>query len=178
MDFVFVHYATPSPPPVLNRQYQNRYNTNQNQMENTYLFYIVKICKIQSPDLLFLFVFMSFYISRYKNFNFNFQNFIISIFSQEIFVFNRLTQVANQPGKQLQQTQQAALGQLEKNRVACMTVVQQKHNSQLYKGASTKNFCHAQQILAVKGVGVGGGLRQSVKNGKFVTKIFFSDNVE
>ena len=40
-----------------------------------------------------------------------------------------------------------------------------------------KNFCHAQRILAVKEVGVG-GLSESVKKGKFVTKIFFSDNVE
>ena len=43
-------------------------------MESTYLSYIVfqvlivlliKICEIQPPDLLFLFVFISFYISRY-----------------------------------------------------------------------------------------------------------------
>ena len=43
-------------------------------MESTYLFHIViqilkvlliKICKIQPPDLLFLFVFISFYFSRY-----------------------------------------------------------------------------------------------------------------
>ena len=43
------------------------------------------------------------------------------------------------------------------------------------KGASTKNFCHAEQILAVKEVG---GLSQSVKKVKFATKTFFSDNVE
>ena len=44
-------------------------------MKNIYLFYIVfqvlkvlliKICKIPAPDLLFLFVFISFYISRYR----------------------------------------------------------------------------------------------------------------
>ena len=46
-------------------------------------------------------------------------------------------------------------------------------------GAVTKSFCHAEQILAVKGVGVGvGGLSEAVKKGKFVTKIFFSGNVE
>ena len=43
------------------------------------------------------------------------------------------------------------------------------------KRASTKNFCHTYQILAIKGVG--GGLREFVKKGKFVIKIYFSDNV-
>ena len=38
----------------------------------------------------------------------------------------------------------------------------------IYKGASTKNSCHARQILAVKR-----GLREFVKKGKFVTKKFF-----
>ena len=38
-----------------------------------------------------------------------------------------------------------------------------------------KNFCQAQQILAIKAVG---GLSQSFKKGKFVTKTYFSDNVE
>ena len=42
------------------------------------------------------------------------------------------------------------------------------------KGALTKNFCHAKRILAVKEV----GLSESIKEGKFVTKIFFSYNVE
>ena len=45
------------------------------------------------------------------------------------------------------------------------------------KGAATKNFCHAYQILAIKGVGggIGGGEGggESVKTGKFITKIFF-----
>ena len=48
-------------------------NTNQNQMKNKCLFFIVfqvlkvllmKICKMQPIDLLFLVVFISFYISR------------------------------------------------------------------------------------------------------------------
>ena len=48
-------------------------NTNQNQMKNKCLFFIVfqvlkvllmKICKIQPVDLLFLVVFIKFYISR------------------------------------------------------------------------------------------------------------------
>ena len=53
----------PSPPSVLNRQNQDGWNTNQNQLKNTNLFYIVfevlkvlliKICKIQLLDFLFL----------------------------------------------------------------------------------------------------------------------------
>ena len=36
-----------------------------------------------------------------------------------------------------------------------------------------KNFCHTWQILAVNGVGLGVGLGESVKNGKFMTKILF-----
>ena len=36
--------------------------------------------------------------------------------------------------------------------------------------ASTKNYCHAYRILSVKGVG---RLSESVKKGKFMTKIFF-----
>ena len=42
-------------------------------------------------------------------------------------------------------------------------------------GASTKNFCHTQQILANKWVG---GLSESAKKGKPMMKILFSDNVE
>ena len=42
-------------------------------------------------------------------------------------------------------------------------------------GTSTKNFSHAKQILSVKGVE---GLNESAETGKFVTKIFFSDNLE
>ena len=37
-------------------------------------------------------------------------------------------------------------------------------------GKIDKNLCHAQQILGIKGVG---GLGESVKKGKFATKIFF-----
>ena len=63
-----------NPPPVLNRQYQSGYNTNQNQIKNACPFYIVfqvlevlliKICWIQPPDPLFHVVFISFYISRH-----------------------------------------------------------------------------------------------------------------
>ena len=48
------------------------------------------------------------------------------------------------------------------------------------KGALTKNLRHAYRILAIKGVGGGvvGDLSESIKKGKFVTKTFFSDNVE
>ena len=52
------------------------------------------------------------------------------------------------------------------------------------KTALTKNFCHGLRILAVKriwylGLGVwGGGLSESVKKGKFVTTILFSDNFQ
>ena len=62
-------------PPVLNRQYQDGQKTNQNQMKNTCPFYIVfqvlkviliKISKIQPPDLLYLLVFISFYIGKYN----------------------------------------------------------------------------------------------------------------
>ena len=52
-----------NPPPVFNRQYQDGQNINHNQMKDTHPFYIVfqgwnvlliKICNIQSSDLLFL----------------------------------------------------------------------------------------------------------------------------
>ena len=42
-------------------------------------------------------------------------------------------------------------------------------------GVSTKNFRHAWQILVVKWVG---NLSESIKKGKLLTEIFFSDNVE
>ena len=60
--------------PNLNRQYQNGQNTNQNQKKNACPFYtvfqvlevlLIKICKIQPLDLLFLVIFISFYINRY-----------------------------------------------------------------------------------------------------------------
>ena len=55
-------------PPVLNGQYQDGWNTNQNQMKNAQPFYtvfqvlkvlLIKIYKIQPPDLLFLVVLYS-----------------------------------------------------------------------------------------------------------------------
>ena len=57
-----------------NGQDQNGQNTNQNQMKNTCLLYIVfqvskvlllKMCKIQPPNLLYLVVFISFNIRRH-----------------------------------------------------------------------------------------------------------------
>ena len=60
--------------PNLNRQYQNGQNTNQNQKKNVCPFYtvfqvlevlLIKICKIQPLDLLFLVILISFYINRY-----------------------------------------------------------------------------------------------------------------
>ena len=43
-----------------------------------------------------------------------------------------------------------------------------------HKGASTKNSCHAQRILAIKGVGGRvGGLKKSVKKGNLWRKYFF-----
>ena len=53
------------PPLVLNGQYQDGWNTNQNQAKHTRTFYIVfqvlkvlfiKICKTHPPDPLFLVV--------------------------------------------------------------------------------------------------------------------------
>ena len=58
----FCRLSKPSQPHVLNGQYQDRWNTNQNQMKNTCPFYIVfqvlkvpliKICKKQPLNLLF-----------------------------------------------------------------------------------------------------------------------------
>ena len=63
------------PPPVPYRQYQAVWNTNQNQMKNACLFYIVfqvlkvvllKSYKIQLPVLLILVVFMPADIIFYK----------------------------------------------------------------------------------------------------------------
>ena len=68
----FVREAKNPNPPFLNEQYQDWYNTSQSQMRNAYSFYIIfqvlkvlliKIWKIQQPDLLFLVVFISFDIS-------------------------------------------------------------------------------------------------------------------
>ena len=59
----FCLLSKPPPPLFLNRQNQDGWNTNQNQMKNTHSFYIVFevlkvlyiiICKIQLLDLLFL----------------------------------------------------------------------------------------------------------------------------
>ena len=59
---------------VSNGQYQNGENTNQNQIKNSCLFFmsfqvlkvrLIKICKAEQSDLLFLVVFISLYFSRY-----------------------------------------------------------------------------------------------------------------
>ena len=41
------------------------------------------------------------------------------------------------------------------------------------KGTSTKNSRYTYGFWPSKGVGEGGGLGESIKKGKFVTKIFF-----
>ena len=76
-------------------------------MKNTCPFYIVfqvlkvhleKICKIEPPDLLFLVVFISFYISRYHFHKFLEPHSISSV--KKIFVtnfFNRFTQTPPPP---------------------------------------------------------------------------------
>ena len=63
----FVCLAKATHPPVPKGQYQDGQNTNQKCL---HLFQVlkvllIKICKIQSLDLLFLAVSVSFYISRY-----------------------------------------------------------------------------------------------------------------
>ena len=75
-------------------------------MKNTCPFYIVfqvlkvrleKICQIEPPDLLFLVVFISFYISRYHFHKF-LEDSILSV--KKIFVmnfFNRFTQTSPPP---------------------------------------------------------------------------------
>ena len=45
----------------------------------------------------------------------------------------------------------------------------------LFREHQQQNFHHAWQILAIKGVG---GFNESVIKGKFVRKIYSSDNVE
>ena len=96
VSFVVIHHSLVV-YDVVNGQYQNGKNTKQNQMKNTYLFYIVfqvlkvlliKIFKIQQPYLLFLFVFISFYISRYhflQNFRTSFKNIWKKYFHHEFF---------------------------------------------------------------------------------------------
>ena len=59
------------PPPVVNRQYQDKWNTNQNWMKNTPPFYIVfqvlkvLLCKT-SHQIFYLLFYISFYISRHQ----------------------------------------------------------------------------------------------------------------
>ena len=71
---LFNKKKTPPPLYVLNGQYQYGSYIKQNQTKNTCLFYsifqvlnvlLIKICKIEPPDLLFIIVLISFYISRY-----------------------------------------------------------------------------------------------------------------
>ena len=59
-------------PPVLNGQYQHKWNTNQNQMKNTtpfkivfQVYYKVLLCKISHQIFYFLLLYISFYISRH-----------------------------------------------------------------------------------------------------------------
>ena len=90
--------------PNLNRQYQNGQNTNQNQKKNVCPFYtvfqvlevlLIKICKIQPLDLLFLFVYSSFYINRY-HFSQTFKTSFSIIWNKDFYhkfsFFNRVTQ--------------------------------------------------------------------------------------
>ena len=66
-------YPPPPYPPVLNGQYQDVWNTNQNQAKNTYPFYIVfqvlKVLLVKKRHthqiLYFLLFYISLYISRY-----------------------------------------------------------------------------------------------------------------
>ena len=80
-------------PPVLNEQYHNGQNTNQNQKKNTCRFctvfqvlelLLIKICKIQLLDILFIVAFPSFYISRYR-FTQIFKTSLSSIISEKDF---------------------------------------------------------------------------------------------
>ena len=90
--------------PNLNRQYQNGQNTNQNQKKNVCPFYtvfqvlevlLIKICKIQPLDLLFLVIFISFYINRYhfsQIFKTSFSIIWKKDFCHKFSFFNRVTQ--------------------------------------------------------------------------------------
>ena len=87
-----------------NRQYQNGQNTNQNQMRNTYLFYIVfqvfkviKNCKIQPPDLLFIFGLLGFTSAGIIFHKFLELHLKISekIFFSKTFLFNGFAQTPN-----------------------------------------------------------------------------------
>ena len=80
----FCPLSKPPYPPVLTGQYQDVWNTNQNQAKNTYPFYIVfqvlkvllvKICKTHPPDPLFLTVLYQL-IHQQISFSKNFLNFI------------------------------------------------------------------------------------------------------
>ena len=78
-------------------------------MERTYLFYIVfqvfkvfliKICKMQPPDILVLFVFISFYISRYhfsQIWRTSFDNIWKKMLSSWIFLFKGFAQTSHRP---------------------------------------------------------------------------------
>ena len=105
VSFVVIHHSLVI-CEVVNGHYQNGKNTKQNQMKNTYLFYIVfkvlkvlliKICKIQPPYLSFLFVFISSYISRYHFSQTSFKNIWKKIFSSRIFLLNGFAQTPPPP---------------------------------------------------------------------------------
>ena len=99
----------PHPPPALNGQYQNGWSTNQNHENEKYIYTfftldvfealsvrLIKICKIQPPNLLFVFAFISFYIGRYhfsKTFRTSFNNSEKNIFASNfLFLMHSLRQ--------------------------------------------------------------------------------------
>ena len=95
VSFVVIHHSLVICEVVNGQYHQNGKNTKQNQMKNTYVFYIVfkvlkllliKICKIQPPYLLFLFVFIGFYISIRYHFSKNFRTSFKNIWKKNIFI--------------------------------------------------------------------------------------------
>ena len=99
-----VKQKKPTPLFLTDNIKMDRIYTNQNEMKNICHFYIVlqvlkvfliKICKTQPPDLLFLAVFISFYISRYhfsQIFRISFNIIWKKAFCHEFSFSNRFTQ--------------------------------------------------------------------------------------
>ena len=92
----------PLHPPVLNKHYQDKWNTNQNQMKKTNPFYIVfqvlkvLFCKIIHQIFYLLLFYISFHISRH---HFSFHSFSTSFniiwkkdFCHKFSFFNGFTQ--------------------------------------------------------------------------------------